>query len=264
LAHFNLRGQSIGPIDGVLFDKDGTLSHSEPQLKTLADARIEEAKRQFSAQGASSEDIDELEALLVRTYGRNQDGVLPDGPLAVASRQHNILSTATVFAQMGLGWPKALLMAEDVFDCVDVQWQAKHPNGHPVSMLPAASTMLRSLREAGVICAVISNDTTDGIQAFLRHHNLTEMFAAVWSADCWPCKPDPAAVHALCSQLNLSVDRCALIGDADTDLLMAKRAGIGAAIGYVAGWHRSPDLTAHDHLIHHWQDLTVEKPSGQP
>ena len=80
MAHFNLRGQSIGPIDGVLFDKDGTLSHSEPQLKTLADARIEEAKRQFSAQGASSEDIGELEAVLVRTYGRNQDGVLPDGP----------------------------------------------------------------------------------------------------------------------------------------------------------------------------------------
>ena len=264
MAHLNLRGHRIGPIDGVLFDKDGTLSHSEPQLKILADARIAEAKRQFAALGTSSEDIKELGALLVRTYGRSKDGVLPDGTLAVASRQHNILSTATVLAQMALGWPKALLMAEDIFDRVDVQWQALHPRGHSVSMLPAASTMLRSLKDAGVICAVISNDTTDGIQAFLRYHNLTDMFAAVWSADCLPCKPDPAAVHALCSQLNLSVDRCALIGDADTDLLMAKRAGIGAAIGYVAGWHRSPDLTAHDHLIHHWQDLTVVQPSGRP
>jgi len=264
LAHFNLRGHCIGPIDGVLFDKDGTLSHSEPQLKILADARIEEAKRQFSAQDATSEAISELESLLVRTYGRIPGGVLPDGPLAVASRQHNILSTATVFAQMALGWPKALLMAEDVFDRVDAQWQSLHPNGHPVSMLPAAHTMLRSLKDAGVICAVISNDTTEGIHAFLKHHNLTDMFSAVWSADCFPCKPDPAAVHALCAQLNVSVDRCALIGDADTDLLMAKRAGIGAAIGYVAGWHRSPDLTAHDHLIHHWKDLNVVPPPGRP
>ena len=263
MAHFNLRGHCIGPIDGVLFDKDGTLSHSEPQLKILADARIREAKHQFSVQDATSERISELESLLVRTYGRIQGGVSPDGPLAVASRQHNILNTATVFAQMGLSWPKALLMAKDVFDRVDAQWHSLHPNGNPVSMLPAAHTMLQSLKDAGVICAVISNDTTDGIQAFLTHHKLTDMFSAVWSADCFPCKPDPAAVHALCAQLNVSVERCALIGDADTDLLMAKRAGIGAAIGYVAGWHRSPDLTAHDHLIHHWQELTVVQPRGQ-
>ena len=264
MAHLNLRGRRIGPIDGVLFDKDGTLSHSEPQLKILADARIAEAKRQFAAQGASGNDLNELEGLLVRTYGRNRDGVMPDGTLAVASRQHNILSTATVFAQMALGWAKALLLAEDVFDRVDAQWQDLHPDGHPVSLLPAASTMLRALKDAGVICAVISNDTTDGIQAFLKHHHLTDMFAAVWSADCLPCKPDPAAVHALCEQLNVPVERCALIGDADTDLLMAKRAGIAAAIGYVAGWHRCPDLTAHDYLIHHWQDLTVVPPSAQP
>ena len=262
MAHLKLRGHRIGPIDGVLFDKDGTLSHSEPQLKILADARVAEARRQFADLGASQKDVSELEALLLRTYGRINEGVLPDGPLAVASRQHNILSTATVFAQLSLGWPKALLMAEDVFDRVDDQWQTLHPTGQPVSMLPAASTMLRSLKEAGVICAVISNDTTDGIAAFLKHHQLTDLFTAVWSADCSPCKPDPAAVHALCDQLNLSVDRCALIGDADTDLLMAKRAGIGAALGYVAGWHRSPDLTAHDHLIHHWQDLTVVQTSA--
>ena len=80
MAHFNLRGHCIGPIDGVLFDKDGTLSHSEPQLKILADARIEEAKRQFSTQDATSETISELESLLVRTYGRIQGGVIPDSP----------------------------------------------------------------------------------------------------------------------------------------------------------------------------------------
>jgi phosphoglycolate phosphatase len=40
---------------------------------------------------------------------------------------------------------------------------------------------------------------------------------------------------------------------------MARRAGIAYAPGYVAGWNRTPDLTSHQHLIHHWQELKVEQ-----
>ena len=35
-----LRGTGLGDVDAVLFDKDGTLSISEPQLLTLAKARV--------------------------------------------------------------------------------------------------------------------------------------------------------------------------------------------------------------------------------
>jgi len=52
MAHLSLRGHSLGLIRGVLFDKDGTLSHSEPHLIELADARIEEIIRVFASRGA--------------------------------------------------------------------------------------------------------------------------------------------------------------------------------------------------------------------
>ncbi|MFM8673916.1 MAG: HAD family hydrolase, partial [Vulcanococcus sp.] len=35
-----LRGTGLGAVEAVLFDKDGTLSISEPQLLTLAQARV--------------------------------------------------------------------------------------------------------------------------------------------------------------------------------------------------------------------------------
>ena len=48
MAHLLLRGVPLGPptggifrIDAVLFDKDGTLSHSEAMLQALATARVE-------------------------------------------------------------------------------------------------------------------------------------------------------------------------------------------------------------------------------
>ncbi len=257
MAHLKLKDRLLGPVQGVLFDKDGTLSHSEPRLIELADARIEEAERQFRSRGASALRLRELHDLLERTYGRSLDGVIPDGTLAVASRHHNLLSTATVFCQMNLSWPQSLVLAQEVFDQVDSDRETLYPGGYPIGLLPDAARLLKELSGAGIICAVISNDTTEGIQNFLDQHQLNDCVSGLWSADHLPAKPDPDAVHGLCSQLDLKAEDCALIGDADTDLLMARQAGIGLTLGYVAGWHRLPKLTAHEHLINDWSELTA-------
>ena len=42
-----LRGADLGEIEAVLFDKDGTLSHSEPDLLTLAQVAVTEKYRQY-------------------------------------------------------------------------------------------------------------------------------------------------------------------------------------------------------------------------
>ncbi len=257
MAHLKLKDHDLGQVKGVLFDKDGTLSHSEPRLIELADARIDEATRRFQLRGASATMLQELEDLLARTYGRCRAGVIPDGTLAVASRHHNLLSTATVFCQMDLSWPQSLLLAEEVFDQVDSHRQRLHPGGQPVGLLPDAARLIQELADVGIICAVISNDTTAGIQHFLNQHQLNDCISGLWSADHHPAKPDPGAVHGLCSQLHLTVETCALIGDADTDLLMARQAGIGLTLGYEAGWHREPILTAHEYLISNWSELTT-------
>lgn len=261
VAHLQLRGRSLGPVQGVLFDKDGTLSHSEPRLIALADARITEALERFQTMGASQSKLSELHDLLARTYGRCASGVTPDGTLAVASRQHNLLSTATVFCQMQLGWPRALVLADEIFAAVDQRHAAQSSAGASTALLPGAAEVLRELHAAGVVCALISNDTTAGLQGFIDAHQLGDCIAEIWSADNHPTKPDPDAVHGLCTKLKLQAEHCALIGDADTDLLMARQAGIGITLGYVAGWHQSPELTAHEHLIHRWSELTIEEPS---
>jgi phosphoglycolate phosphatase len=261
MAHLSLRGHSLGLIHGVLFDKDGTLSHSEPHLIELADARIDEILRVFASRGASSETQVQLQGLLKRAMGRCDSGLIPDGTLAVASRQHNLLSTATIFCLFDLSWPQALVLAEEIFDSVD-HLHKQTATEAPLSArtpLPHSKELLNELHNAGVICAVISNDTHHGIKQFLQDHGLSDFITGIWSADDTPCKPDPGAVHGLCKKLHLDPSQCALVGDADSDLLMARRAGIAYALGYVAGWKRTPDLTSHQHLIHHWQELKVEQ-----
>ena len=264
MAQLLLRGQPLGDFEGVLFDKDGTLSHSEPRLIEQGHSRIEAACQCFFAEqqhreGHSIEQVTLLRAQLHQAYGLIEGGVSPDGLLAVASRQHNLVSTATVFSLMGLAWPKALRLAEESFIQAAKARRAIQAGGneHPSPLLAGAATMLDQLRAARVTCAVISNDTKAGISAFLRAHHLEAHMAAIWSADDRPSKPSPAAVEQLCRQLNLQPSRCVLIGDADSDLLMARQAGIGLSLGYTAGWATTPGLNEQHHLIHHWGELNV-------
>ena len=58
--------------------------------------------------------------------------------------------------------------------------------------------------------------------------------------------------------MNLKISECALIGDSDTDLKMAKAAGVAVAIGYTAGWEKPPLLSEHHHLINHWNELSFK------
>jgi phosphoglycolate phosphatase len=105
---------------------------------------------------------------------------------------------------------------------------------------------------------VISNDELAGIQAFLASQELSGHFQASWSADHSPCKPDPQAVHALCHELGVPAGACALIGDANSDLRMARAAGVAVVLGYTAAWRRCPPLDPSFAQVHHWSELTVQ------
>ena len=267
MAHLQLRGQVLvddqsrpHAIDAVLFDKDGTLSISEPMLQTLAEARVVHCLQLTGER--HPELLPELEGLLRRAYGlQNRQGVHPAGTTAVGSRQHNLISTATVLSLMGIGWPEALEMAQCVFTATD----SLHGVGSP--QRPEATDGLHALVErlvaAGVRCAVISNDEVAGINTFLASQDLSRHFSGLWSAEHTPCKPDPGAVHGLCSQLGIAVERCALIGDANSDLRMARAAGVAVVLGYTAAWSTPPPLDAAFAHLQHWQELQVLPAAGR-
>jgi len=257
MAHLLLHGRPMAPIDAVLFDKDGTMSHSEPMLVRLARARRLRCLEEAAAGGLAAAAVNELGELLRRSYGLHADGVDPAGITAVASRDHNLIATATSLVQVGLGWPEALSLSSSVFDGCDASPDQESP-GHP---LPTAglSELLESLSAAGVRCAVISNDHLMGIHGFLGRHGLSHHFQAIWSAEHRPCKPDPAAVHGVCESLGIPAERCALIGDANSDLRMARQAGVAVVLGYRAGWSQPPPLDPEVPQISHWRELRVEQ-----
>ncbi len=266
MVFLTLRGSPLAPagnpLELVLFDKDGTMSHSEPMLTALAQARVFHCLQLADLNRTSPPRHQDLNDLLRRAYGLSDEGIHPAGTMAVASRDHNLIVTATALVQVGLGWPEALALAEAVFERTD----ALHGQGsdHRPQPTPGLRPLLESLRSAGVRCAVISNDHVEGIRSFLEAHDLQPFFHGLWSAEHRPTKPDPGAVHGLCRELGVAVERCALIGDANSDLRMARQAGVGVVLGYRAGWQRSAHLDPSFPQLDHWQELAVLRRENPP
>jgi phosphoglycolate phosphatase len=256
MVNLFLRGEPLlfadspAEIHAVLFDKDGTMSKSEPQLLALATARL---KHCLALAGRRQED---LEDLLRRAYGLHPNDTCldPAGITAVAARDHNLISTAVSLTLVGHGWPESLAVAQEAFRLADLDLHHRVPMNETTDGL---SAFLASLLRDPVTCAVISNDDSGGIQSFLQQHGLSRQFAAIWSADHQPRKPDPQAIHQLCEDLGVAPVNCALIGDANSDLRMAQSAGVGIVLGYRGGWQRPVDLDEAFLLFDHWSELSV-------
>ena len=288
MAQLLLRGEPLGTVEGqpiavkaVLFDKDGTLSHSEPTLLRLARARIDQCLALLEARNGGApipgqapgpgaglcgpgnsqpEQVGHLQGstgratlidLLRRAYGIDGQGLHPGGITAVAARDHNLIATATALSQAGLIWPDALPVAEAAFEATD----ALAGNDSLPEPTAGLVSLLERFDRAGLVCAVISNDHRQGIHSFLERHALAHRFAATWSADDHPRKPSAGAVQGLCGLLGIPPGHCALIGDAASDLRMAAAAGVPLALGYRSGWQRPPGLDPGSLSLEHWDEL---------
>jgi len=254
-----LRGQPIGKVKGVLFDKDGTLCNSEGYLLRLAELRIKAGSQLLIKQGSSAEELKLLEELLSKAYGLTSEGISPNGTIAIGSRENNLVSTATVICLLGKTWPEGLELSNQIFKLADDLERENKDKAEQRNLLPGVRETLTRIREADVTCALISNDSQIGIESFLSSNNIESSFSNLWSADQYPTKPNPFAVKGLCKNLNLHPSECALIGDANSDLLMARQAGVGITLGYTAGWTKKPQLTKHQYLINNWDELTIRQ-----
>ena len=251
-----LNGISLGNIKGILFDKDGTLSDSEYHLTNIAKSRINESLKIFK-NNSSQEELIKLKFSLESVYGFRNDFLNPNGAIAIASRYENLISTATVFCIMGKAWSEALELANNVFLIVDKNKAFKNPHATILRpLLPGVKELLEKLQKANLKCALISNDTNKGIEDFITVNKLESKFIAYWSCENSPKKPNPNAVKGLCKLIKIDPSECALIGDSDSDLKMAKDAGIGIRMGYISGWNIKPNLSYQQELISKWDDLS--------
>ena len=259
MAELLIRNSSVGFIKAIIFDKDGTLSNSEESLLELARTRIFFSENKFKKLQINRIKIWLLRKLLISVYGLKKNSLSANASLAIASREQNILSSATIFTLFGFDWFKSLEISQKIFDEVDIFLSNQKDNSQKSrTLISGALDLFVSLKKKGVCIALMTNDTKAGIEEFISINRLEGIFNNLWSYENKPSKPNPEAVIELCKEMNLSPSECALISDADTDLKMAKEANIKLVIGFTGGWVNPPNLTEQKYLIKKLNELKVQ------
>ena len=198
----------------IVFDLDGTLIESAPQIHAVAN-------KVFTAKG-----LQPFPFSIVRGAIGHGLGVLVDRLLQ--SQGH--AATWPLHAELAASFVK---MYEEAFDLT--------------TLYPGVAEALTDLANAGHRLGVCTNKPEGPARAVLRHFGLDTVFAAVIGGDTLPTrKPDPAPLRAALRSLGSGTGL--FVGDSEVDAETAAAANIPLAL-YTQGYRNAPVETLGAKLI---------------
>ncbi len=231
-------------IAAILWDKDGTIAHSEPFLQQLAQRRSRLIDAQIPGVGEP----------LLMAFGLTPRGLNPAGLTAVGSRYDNQIAAAAYVAETGRNWIESLQLVTQAFQEVDKVMDNK---AQATPVMPGVAHRLESLTQAGLKLGVVSSDVHENIQAFLHLYHLNDYIQVIQGAAPPLTKPNPEVFWRACQQLGVTPETTLMVGDSPADFEMARQAKAAGSIGISWGWSLPPDLQQADVAIATLDEIQV-------
>lgn len=225
----------------VIFDKDGTLIDFHSLWVPVVRARARFILEEAGLDGA-------IEPALLRAFGYDPEAgrIDPRGPLAVAPRVESAVIGATLLYGAGLAWEAAMAAVRRAYRRAD---EAVDP-ARVARGVPGLEPALRALRAAGARLAVATTDTTAQATRGLAALGVADLFDAILGADgVSASKPHPEMVQHLCARAAVAPREAVVVGDGVADMLMARGAGVGLAVGVLTGITPEAELAAHADVV---------------
>ncbi len=193
------------------------------------------------------------------------DGTLVDSAQKIvesmqAAAQDHFLEARSDFAIrqiIGLGLPEAIMQLWPQLTPTDARLQLMREayNVHfmdevrpKVQLFDFAGELLETLGGAGLILAVATGKSRQGLNRAFSEMSIGHMFHDSRCADETLSKPDPKMLHELSSALGIEPDAMLMVGDTDFDINMAHAAGIDA-VALTHGAHDESRLKASNPLV---------------
>lgn len=213
-------------IDGLLFDKDGT----------LFDFRISWGNWAQGFLTRIAQDTAHARRL-GRAIGYDLDSgtFAPDSPVIAAT-------AADIAAALTPHLPGATV--EELTDRIDAS-AGQAPMSEAVPLRP----LLAALRDRGLRLGVATNDSEVPARQHLANHGITDCFDFISGYDSGHgAKPGPGMCLAFARQLGLEPARVAMVGDSRHDLEAGRAAGM-RTVAVLTGIAKREELAPHADVV---------------
>ena len=197
----------------IIFDLDGTLINSAPDLALAVNHMLETLKR------------DTFSEAIIDGWVGNGAQVLVNRALSGQREIDKNLDTA--------------LSAEalDIF----LTFYAENLCISTVAY-PHVQVTLKVLKGMGYRLAIVTNKPFAFVAPILEGLELDGLFELILGGDSLPQKkPDPAPLLHVCDKLSVSVDECVMVGDSKNDILAANACGM-QSVGVTYGYNYGEDI----------------------
>lgn len=200
------------PYDLILFDLDGTLIETAPEI---ADA-VNDTLLQFGHAPASQQQITDW-------IGHGTRELLIQALAQATHTTADAVRGSAQFATIEAAFGEHYL----------------HRCGSRSQLYPQVRATLTALRAAGVRLALVTNKEARYTQAVLAAHQLDQAFDRVVCGDTLAVKkPNPACIESCLQQFGVAPERALFVGDSSIDVATARNAGIAVWVlpyGYNMG-----------------------------
>jgi phosphoglycolate phosphatase len=208
---------------GIIFDLDGTLIDSAPDIHAAANAVL---------QG---------EGLPLVTFEQSRSFVGRGARVFVERMERAVTGTNT----------------PAVTDHLHARFLHHYERAHENTRIyPSVPDVLDALRAKGHALGLCTNKPMGPTRAVLKHLGWDRLFACVIGGDSLPvAKPDPAPLLAVISGMDLTLAQITYIGDSETDAETAERAGARFGLFTEGYRHTPPDQMYHQFQFSDYRNL---------
>jgi phosphoglycolate phosphatase len=195
-----MKTSSSTPFDLVMFDLDGTLIETAPEI---CDA-VNDTLRHFGLPEVTQDSVN-------RWIGHGTRELLIQALAHV--RRVNIDA----------------IRSSDALPLISTEFDRHYQRrcGTRSHLYPHVRSTLQQLREQAVKLVVVTNKEERYTRTVLDAHQLAPMFDRVVSGDSLPTKkPDPAGIRSCLAQFQVPAARALFVGDSSIDVATARNAGV--------------------------------------
>lgn len=251
MAKLTIKNQTY-EVDGILFDKDGTLLDFRSLWVNWA--------QEFIASIVSAAKLTEKERDLISKsigFQYQQNSWDPEGPLCIGSLDDLITISSLHLYQNGMPWDEAVEIVIDAHAKIDEQinWEQS------IKPVSGVHELLNQAQACSLKLGVVTSDNHGQAVKHLKALEIDSYFNSVVGHDqVERGKPYPDMVEKACRELSLRPERTIVIGDSDGDMILGKKSDTLASIGIVSEpTNTTNHLKNADHIIRNYKDVTIQK-----